>query len=174
MEKTFKLRYTEDEYWSLYESKFTKKSNIFTHISTFPWMIITFLFLVISSLFAFVYGKGNNFNHLVICVVTFLVALIFLANTLKKCQELMITLKQIRTYYDYIKNGVEITVSRTNLIFAYDTKKEIIQWVECKNVIIEENYIQFYFYSKTPILIPKGMQTQHIVKQFEQEIASFI
>lgn len=174
MEKTFKLKYTEDEYWSLYGPKFTKKSNVFTHISTFPWMIITFLFLVISLMFAFVYSKGNNFNHLVICVVTFLVALIFLANTLRKSQELMITLKQIRTNYDEIKNGVEITVNRTNIIFSYDTKTEVIQWVECKNIIVEENYIQFYFYSKAPILVPKGLQTQQEMKQFEQEIASFI
>jgi hypothetical protein len=174
MEKTFMLRYTEDEYWSLYEPKFAKKSNIFTHVSTFPWMIITISFLVISLMFAFVYSKGNNFNHLVICVATFLIALIFLANTLKKSQELMITLKQIRTNYAEIKNGVEITVNRTNIIFSYESKTELIQWVQVKDVIIEENYIQFYFYSKTPILIPKGIQTQQVMNQFEQEIASFI
>ncbi len=174
MEKSFKLKYTEEEYWDIYESKFTRKSNIFIHFSTFPWMIITFLFLLVSSLFGFVYSQNNNFNDLVVCGVTFLVSLIFLAHTLKKCQDLILTLKQIKVYYEYIKDGVEITINKTNLIFTYQSKKEIIQWVECKNIIIEEKYIQFYFYARTPILLPKGLQTQHILKQFENEIESYI
>jgi hypothetical protein len=174
MEKTFKLKYTEEEYWAIYESKFTSKSNIFIHFSTFPWIIITFLFLLVTALFGFVFSQNNNFNDLVVCVITLLVSLIFLAHTLKKCQELILTLRQIRVYYDYIKNGVEITINKANLIFAYQSKLEIIKWVECKNIIIEEKYIQFYFYARTPILLPKGLETQHILKQFENEIESFI
>ncbi len=173
MENTFKLKYTEEEYWSIYESKFTRKSNIFIHLSTFPWMIITFLFLLISSLFAFVYSQNNNFYDLMIGVVLFLISLIFLAHTLKKSQELMFTMNQLRTYYDYIKNGVEITINKTNLIFNYETKKEIIQWVECKNIIVEEKYIQFYFYARTAILIPKGLESADTLKQFEKEIEMY-
>lgn len=106
-------------------------------------------------------------------VVLFLISLIFLAHTLKKSQELMFTMNQLRTYYDYIKNGVEITINKTNLIFNYETKKEIIQWVECKNIIIEEKYIQFYFYARTSILIPKGLESADTLMQFEKEIEMY-
>ncbi len=168
------LKYTEEEYWSIYVSKFTRKSNVLNHYSTLPWIIITFLFLVVCSLFAFVYMQNNKFFDLAICVVTFLISLIFLAHTLKKSQKLILTMKNLKEYYDYIKDGVEISINKANLIFAYKSQKEIIKWIECKNIIIEEKYIQFYFYARTPILIPKGSQTMDEIKQFEQEIETFL
>lgn len=174
MDKTFKLKYTEDEYWSVYEIKYKKNSNIFTHFSTIPWIIVTSLFLLVSLMFGFVYNQNSNFTDLITCVITFLISLLFLAHTLKKCQELMITLKQIKTYYEYICNGIEITISKANIIFSYGNKKEIVQWVECKNIVIDEKYIQFYFYSRTPILIPKGLQTQQVMNQLENELESFL
>jgi hypothetical protein len=83
-------------------------------------------------------------------------------------------MKKLKEYYDYIKDGVEISINKANLIFAYKSQKEIIKWIECKNIIIEEKYIQFYFYARTPILIPRGLQTIDEMKQFEKEIETFL
>jgi hypothetical protein len=173
MEKKYVLKFTEDEYWAIYEPSFQRKSTLFNHKSTQIWFVLTLIALLgtISCLSMYVKSKSEIVGLSCIVCLSFLCT--FGIRLLLQGRKLAASLKRIRAYYETIQHGIELSYHQQNMQFTIHGKKELIHWNECKKVTLEKNFIQFDFFTNIPILIPKGRQSQSSWKQLEADLSTF-
>ncbi len=162
------LKFTEDEYWLIYENSYPKDANMLNHRSTSPYSILLLL-IAVPLIFMYFADPAQYARP----IAMLLLAGAAVAGILfYKAYILLKEIRKISIYYEFIKNGVKITLNEGSMIFFINNRTTIYPISECIQVIIEDLYMEFRFVSATSVLIPKGAFSRSDWERIEHDLVT--
>ncbi len=165
--KTYDFRFSEADYWSIYEPIHQQHGAVWMHPST---RLIALLF-IISSLAFLIFSFSIErvglelYAALGVAVVILGTAYIYQTFQLQKAKT------RIKDYFESIRGGISLTVDPSTLQVKMGSGTTIFPWTECKQARIDEKYIQIDLHNAPPVLIPVGKESKSLAKEFETHIS---
>lgn len=166
-EKTYDFRFSENEYWAIYEPHHQQYGGVWFHSST-RLIFISFAL----SLAGFIVSMFLPKSFGTPLVFVFMIALIVLSKIYGSKSLNRVDAKQkIKAYYESCRNGISVTISKSSLNVKIGTSSTVYPWSACIQARIEDKFIQIDLADGTFVLIPIGKEDKPKAKDLKAHIS---